>query len=93
MGKVILFCIVIMNLSIFGTSIYRSCVRIENLKEELKLIEENKIELNEKIQEYDNLLNQLKDPFYREKIARDRLQMKKEGEVIYRSIDIKQEEK
>ncbi|SJZ44431.1 Septum formation initiator [Cetobacterium ceti] len=86
-------CIFLINLGIFGVPIYRSIVRINNLNSEMRNIAMEEKIAKEKIIEYGKRLSQIENPFYREKIARDRLQMKKEGEIIYRSIDITQEEK
>lgn len=64
--------------------IYRSCVKINKLKaEKNQIIEKIQLEKN-KIEEYNNSIKALEDEFHREKISRDRLQMIKDGEEIYR---------
>ncbi|WP_291259713.1 septum formation initiator family protein [Fusobacterium sp.] len=84
--KFFLFLIILLNLYYFVPYIYRSFVKIEKLKKE-------QIELNEKIEktklkidEYNNKIDNLEDDFQRESIARNRLQMVKENEEIYRFI-------
>lgn len=84
--KFSLFLIILLNLYYFVPYIYRSFVKIEKLKKE-------QIELNEKIEktklkveDYNNKIDNLEDDFQRESIARNRLQMVKENEEIYRFI-------
>ena len=84
--KFSLFLIILLNLHYFVPYIYRSFVKIEKLKKE-------QIELNEKIEktklkieDYNNKIDNLEDDFQRESIARNRLQMVKENEEIYRFI-------
>ncbi|MGY0395085.1 MULTISPECIES: septum formation initiator family protein [unclassified Fusobacterium] len=84
--KFFLFLIILLNLYYFVPYIYRSFVKIEKLKKE-------QIELNEKIEktklkieDYNNKIDNLEDDFQRESIARNRLQMVKENEEIYRFI-------
>lgn len=84
--KILVFCMILINSFIFSSYIYRSHVKLDYLKKDREIIAQKKQEALEKIEEYDTLLKQIDDPFYKEKIARDRLQMKKEGELIYRSI-------
>lgn len=84
--KILVFCMILINSFIFSSYIYRSHIKLDYLKKDREIIAQKKQEALEKIEEYDTLLKQIDDPFYKEKIARDRLQMKKEGELIYRSI-------
>ena len=66
---------------------YRSYIKIEKLKrEQLEIKEKIKI-VKKKIEDYNIRIEKLGDDFQREKIARDRLQMVKENEKIYRFID------
>lgn len=86
LGKIFLFAIIILNLYYFVPYIYRSHVKIAKLEREKKEIEE-KIELaKNKIEDYNRSIETLEDDFQREKIARNRLQMVKEQEEIYRFI-------
>lgn len=66
---------------------YRSYVKMEKLQREQNDIKE-KIELaKNKIEDYNRRIDKLEDDFQREKIARDKLQMVKEKEEIYRFIN------
>lgn len=86
-GKILLYVIILLNLYFFVPYMYRSYVKIEKLKREQNEIEE-KIELaKKKIEDYNIRIEKLEDDFQRERIARDRLQMVKEKEEIYRFID------
>lgn len=83
-GKIacIIFTVIVLYMSL--PQIYRSCVKINKLKAEKNQISE-KIQLEKsKIEEYNNSIKALEEEFYREKISRDRLQMIKDGEEIYR---------
>ncbi len=85
-GRIILYAIVLLNLYYFVPYISRSYVKIEKLKKEQKEIEK-KIELVKKeIEDYNKSIDTLEDDFQREKIARNKLQMVKEQEEIYRFI-------
>ncbi|WP_320046968.1 septum formation initiator family protein [uncultured Ilyobacter sp.] len=74
-------------LQYFLPKIYRSHVKLNKLikeKKDLNLIHENvKID----IMELDQDIEKLNDPYYIEKISREKLQMRKKGEVIYRLTD------
>ncbi|MCI6381599.1 MAG: septum formation initiator family protein [Fusobacterium mortiferum] len=60
---------------------------MEKLQREQNDIKE-KIELaKNKIEDYNRRIDKLEDDFQREKIARDKLQMVKEKEEIYRFIN------
>lgn len=86
-GKILLYVIILLNLYFFVPYMYRSYVKIEKLKKEQIEIKE-KIELAKKrIEDYNIRIEKLEDDFQRERIARDRLQMIKENEEIYRFID------
>lgn len=74
-------------LQYFLPKIYRSHVKLEKLikeKKDLNLIHEN-VKIN--IMKLDQDIEKLNDPYYIEKISRERLQMRKKGEVIYRLTD------
>ena len=91
MNKSKIFCIVILLavFYLFLPQIYRSYVKINKLNNEKKIILE-KIQLEKnRIKEYNNSIEALENDFKREQISRDRLQMVKEGEEIYRLINQK----
>lgn len=74
-------------LQYFLPKIYRSHVKLDKLikeKKDLNLIHEN-VKIN--IMELDQDIEKLDDPYYIEKISREKLQMRKKGEVIYRLTD------
>lgn len=86
-GKLILFAITMINLYFFAPYIYRSYVKIEKLKKEELEVKKN-IELTKKqIAEYNRGIDTLEDEFQVEKIARNKLQMVKDKEEIYRFIN------
>ena len=91
MNKSKIFCIVILLavFYLFLPQIYRSYAKINKLNNEKKMILE-KIQLEKnRIKEYNNSIEALENDFKREQISRDRLQMVKEGEEIYRLINQK----
>lgn len=91
MNKSKIFCVVILLavFYLFLPQIYRSYVKINKLNNEKKMILE-KIQLEKnRIKEYNNSIEALENDFKREQISRDRLQMVKEGEEIYRLINQK----
>ncbi|WP_372713900.1 septum formation initiator family protein [Ilyobacter sp.] len=74
-------------LQYFLPKIYRSHVKLNKLvkeKKDLNLIHEN-VKIN--IMELDQDIEKLNESYYIEKISRERLQMRKKGEVIYRLTD------
>ncbi|WP_319370297.1 septum formation initiator family protein [uncultured Ilyobacter sp.] len=74
-------------LQYFLPKIYRSHVKLNKLikeKKDLNLIHEN-VRIN--IMELDQDIEKLNDSYYIEKISREKLQMRKKGEVIYRLTD------
>lgn len=88
------FLLVLFVYSILGVipQILKSQTKIEKIKEEMVYLEsKNKMEL-EKIKKYTENIEQLDNEFERERIARNRLQMLKPDEVIYRLNQTKQEE-
>ncbi|WP_286033470.1 septum formation initiator family protein [Fusobacterium necrogenes] len=86
-GKILSYIIILLNLYFFVPYMYRSYIKIEKLKrEQLEIKEKIKI-VKKKIEDYNIRIEKLGDDFQREKIARDRLQMVKENEKIYRFID------
>ena len=86
-GKFLLYGIILLNIHFFVPYMYRSYVKMEKLQREQNDIKE-KIELaKNKIEDYNRRIDKLEDDFQREKIARDKLQMIKEKEEIYRFIN------
>lgn len=70
-----------------GQDIFRCFVKIDRLKMEQKLKIKEKQELEIVIAEYDDMIKNINNPFYREQIARNKLQMVAPGEKIYRLIE------
>ncbi len=86
-GKILLFGVIILNIYFFVPYMYRSYVKIDKLKKE-QIDIKNKIELaKNRIEDYNRRIEKLEDDFQRERIARDKLQMVKEKEEIYRFIN------
>lgn len=86
-GKFLLYGVILLNTYFFVPYMYRSYVKMEKLQREQDDIRK-KIELvKKKIEDYNRSIEKLEDEFQREKIARDRLQMVKEKEEIYRFIN------
>ena len=86
-GKFLLYGIILLNIYFIVPYMYRTYVKMEKLQREQNDIKE-KIELaKNKIEDYNRRIDKLEDDFQREKIARDKLQMVKEKEEIYRFIN------
>lgn len=87
LSNIILIFFFLVNAKFFLPLIYRSCVKLQKLNlERVELerkIEKAKIEISN----YNNKINTMEDEFEREKIARNRLQMIKKSEEIYRFIN------
>ena len=65
-------------------NIYRSYVRLQKLKNERAELTLKRDQYEEQLRIYDEEIEKLKQNFYREKIAREKLFMIKEGEKIIR---------
>lgn len=65
----------------------------ENLKTEIENTRKKVILLDEQIIKYDNFIKKLETDFEQEKIARNKLKMIKENEVIYKLVIKDKEEK
>lgn len=77
----------VIHFAFIGQNIFRSFVKIDKLKMEQELkIKQKKEKINE-IKEYDEMILNINNGFYREKIARNQLQMVLPGEKIYRLIE------
>ncbi|MDO4689770.1 MAG: septum formation initiator family protein [Fusobacterium sp.] len=59
----------------------------ENLENEIRLTEEKIEVLREQIIRYENFIKKLETDFEQEKIARNKLKMIKENEVIYKLVE------
>ena len=68
----------------FSPSIYKSILKISILKKELHSYKERHNNLNHEIDDYIFNIENLNKDFYKEKIARSKLQLVKQGEQIYK---------
>lgn len=81
--------IVVIHFAFLGQNIFRSFVKIDKLKIEQELKIKQKKEIESLIVRYDEMIENINNPFYREKVARNQLQMVLPGEKIYRLIETK----
>lgn len=63
----------------------------ENLENEIKIAEIKIEQLKEQILKYENFIQKLESDFEQEKIARNKLKMIRENEVIYKLIEVEEE--
>lgn len=63
----------------------------ENLENEIKTAEIKIKQLKEQILKYENFIQKLETDFEQEKIARNKLKMIRENEVIYKLIEVEEE--
>lgn len=82
--RVLAVLFIILNLASFAPSIYRSCVKVSKLRNELAELKQTEENIREQIENYNQEIESLKDINNREKIVRNKLQMVKSGEIIYR---------
>ena len=75
---------ILFTIASFAPNIYRSCVKISKLEKEISSLKESQCSIKEKIKMYEEETEKLKDIDNREKMVRDKLQMVKHGEKIYR---------
>lgn len=75
------------NMSIFIPQIVRSNIKYEKNMRKVKDIEVQIAVMEEQIADYGNKTKALEDPFYIEKIGREKLKMVKDGEKIYKLVD------
>lgn len=66
---------------------YKSFIKLNKMNIEEKQLQVKIVEIEGKIANFNNKISRLEDGFEREKIARNRLQMVKENEEIYRFIN------
>lgn len=79
----------VIHFAFLGQNIFRSFVKIDKLKIEQELKIKQKKEIESLIIRYDEMIENINNPFYREKVARNQLQMVLPGEKIYRLIETK----
>ncbi|MGL5122847.1 MAG: septum formation initiator family protein [Fusobacteriaceae bacterium] len=72
------------NIIIFAPQINRSHVKIKRTERKIEEIDIKLLAFNEEIKEYSEKIEKLKIPYYREKIGREKLQMVKEDEEVYK---------
>lgn len=88
MKKIILI-IIFIHIGFMGKNIFKSLLKIERLRnEKIERTEEVK-NLKESILSYETDIKNIQTSFYKEKIARDRLQMVLPGEKLYRMVEEK----
>lgn len=68
----------------FVPAIYRSYSKINRINRRMIDIDAQILAYKEGIKSYDDKLEKLNIEFYREKIAREKLQMVREGEKLYK---------
>ena len=75
---------ILFTIASFAPNMYRSCIKISKLENEISSLKESQCSIKEKIKMYEEETEKLKDIDNREKMVRDKLQMVKHGEKIYR---------
>lgn len=78
-----------LNGTFFFPLIYRSHIKLQKLALEEKILNDKIDKLQVKIENFNKKISLMEEEFEREKIARNRLQMIKENEEIYRFINKK----
>lgn len=78
-----------LNGTFFFPLIYRSHIKLQKLALEEKILNDKINKLQVKIESFNKKISLMEEEFEREKIARNRLQMVKENEEIYRFINKK----
>lgn len=73
--------------SSFLPNIYRSLVKTQKLEKELKDFEDEKVKIQTLIGYYTQEIENLKHIEIKEQVVRNKLQMVKPGEIIYRVIE------
>ena len=87
MNKILWILPLAIHFAFLGQNMFRSFVKIDKLKAEQKLKIKQKKDIEDIIAKYDIMIQDINDPFYREQIARNQLQMVLPGEKIYRLIE------
>ncbi len=81
---IVLMCIIAFNVYLFLPQILRSNKKIDRIDKNLEVISTEIAASKEQIASYEEKIKKLEDPFYRETLGREKLQMVKDGEVIYK---------
>lgn len=91
MDKKILICLGVISLFSLNVipQIRNNLSKKENLKTEIENTTKKVALLEEQIVKYDNFIQKLEQDFEQEKIARNKLKMIKENEVIYKLVENK----
>ena len=84
--NIIILIFLSINIFIFIPQIKRSLSKIYRLDKSINEIDSQIEGISEKILEFDERILDSKIDFYREKIGREKLQMVREGEKIYKEI-------
>ncbi|MDX8335763.1 MULTISPECIES: septum formation initiator family protein [Cetobacterium] len=79
----------VIHFAFLGQNIFRSFVKIDKLKIEQEIKAKQKKDIENLIVKYDEMIENINDQYYREKVARNQLQMVLPGEQIYRLIETK----
>lgn len=87
MRKLIFIIPLVINFAFVGQNIFRASIKINKLEIEKNKMEKKNKELQEKILSYNQKLEDMKEQYYREEIARNQLQMVLPGEEIYRLVE------
>ena len=82
--KMLILLFISINIFIFIPQMKRSLGKIDRLDNKILEIDSQIKVINRKIIEYDIKILDSKNSFYREKIGREKLQMVREGEKIYK---------
>ena len=82
--RVLAVLFIILNLTSFAPNIYRSYMKVSKLEKELAELKKTEISIEEQIEKYNQEIESLKEISTKEKIVRNKLQMVKPGEIIYR---------
>lgn len=86
-STLIFMVILAINVAIFSPQIMRSIVKINKMNLHLKDINVKILVYKEKIEDYNEKIEKLKNPYYREQIGREKLHMVNDGEIIYKLVD------
>lgn len=83
----ILIVILLIVIAKYGVIVYKNWMKYQNTKEYSENLSQDIEEINSNIKDIQEKIKLLNDKFYREKIARNKLQMIKNNEKIYRYIE------
>lgn len=87
--KKITLIIIFIHIGFMGKNTFKSLLKIERLRNEKMEKLEQINSLKESIVSYETDIKNVQTPFYKEKIARDRLQMILPEEKLYRMVEEK----